>query len=149
MPHVVGDVLLKQVALSAEALVAAVTDRGRNGYGNFVDFLPGDYNYQRAVLGLRFFAPYGKGRPAVSDLAVNIDVADISEQVIGTVGAGWTAFTLTKKFSVPPEIVVYQRNGTTLAVGSARNITTTGFEAALIGSGGFVAGEIAAIASGY
>jgi hypothetical protein len=149
MPHVIGDVLLKQVALDEADLRAAVINRGRVEFSNFFDLVPGDYVYQNAVLGFRFFAPVGQGRPAVSDLELTIDVQDVSEQIIGTVTNDWTPFTFAKKFNVPPEVVVYQRTGTTLAVGRARNITTTGFEAALIDGSGFTAGEIAAIASGY
>lgn len=149
MTHIIGDVLLKQVALSEGDLRDAVQNAGRLGYGNYRDLTPGDYKYQNAHLALRFFAPYGQGRPGVSDCVLNIDLPDVSEQLIGTVTAGWTLFPLTKKFSVAPEVVVYQRNGTVLATGVTRNITTTSFEAALIAASGFVAGDISAIASGY
>lgn len=149
MAHIIGDVLLKQVALGADDLLAAVTDRGRNKYSNYVNLVPGDYQYQNAHMALRFYAPYGKGQPSVSDLALNIDLQDVTENIIGTVSAGWTLFNFAKKFNIPPTVTVFQRDGTVLASGQTRNVTKTSFEAALVASSGFIAGNISALAYGY
>lgn len=121
------------------------------GYLPFTPFVPGDYDYQQAILGVQMATPAGTGRPALTDYIHTVDVVDVNEQRDVTVTAGWVAFTFNKTFSVPPTVAFYQRGGAaTVAVGETRNITKTGFEGRLVNtSNAAVAGNATFIAVGY
>lgn len=114
--------------------------------------VPGDYEFQEAIVGIMAYAPAGTGRPALADMKTNVDVPDVTEQGnVEITAAGWTTFTFAKRFNVAPGVMFWQRGGAgAVAVGEVRNVTTTGFEARLRNTSGTdVTGSASYIAVGY
>jgi hypothetical protein len=154
-PAVIGNVEVYSGPRNAESL--AKTGLAPVGYNAFVPMVPGDYEYQQAILATLLSAPPGVGQPALASYALNVDVPDVNEQANFTVASatwdvdGWVTISFSKRFSVPPSVVVFQRGGAGApATGEVRNITKSGFDARLVNSAGsFVAGNAAYIAVGY
>lgn len=121
------------------------------GYDPFQPFIPGDYSYQDAILGVMLGAPSGLGRPALGAYTLNIDVPDLQESGTFTASAGgWVTIVLHKAWIKPPFVTIYQPGGTTLAIGETQNVTTTSFDARLRStSGANVAASAAYMCVGY
>jgi hypothetical protein len=145
-----ADIIIKNVSYTEEQCVLLALGLPQPGFDRFRTFIPGDYTYDDAMLGITMTAPATVGRPAIGNLKWSVDVPDVNEQGVETIAAAWTEITFTKVFTSPPKVAVYQTNTTAIAVGRARNITTTSFEAALFDTTNtLVAGDIGYIASGY
>ena len=128
----------------------------RNGlaqacYDPYVDLLPGDYDYRYGHLMIAVQAPYEVGRPSISTMRLNIDVADVNEQGTKVIsGATWTAVTFAKQFTVAPAVIAFQATGTNVAVAEVQSITKTGCQVRLRDAAGTsVNGTVTYLASGY
>jgi predicted phage tail protein len=123
------------------------------GYTDFVPLTPGDYDYRYAILAVRASAPFGRGRPALSEFTFSVDVPDVNEQATVTVGtAGWVSINFVKKFTRAPAVMAFQAGGGAApALGETRNITTAGFELRLVNptTGEAATGTAVYLAVGY
>lgn len=140
-------------ALSDEEFRALLLGDAPSGYKSFRPFLPGDYEYQEALVRVALIAK-DTDRAVVSHLEVDIDVPDVSDrgtQVVDTPGAVRIYFG--RRFLTPPEVTLTTKGGVVGVIAIPKiigAITRTYFDAIIEDvSGEAVAGTFAWSAVGY
>lgn len=147
--QVVYDVAVKKVALTEEEMLALAKKASPVGYGEVLPFYPGDYAYQKAIVGVVVTAPVSAGVPALDRLVLNVDVQDIIDSGVEVIDAEVAHVTFNKAFNVIPDVTATQVAGASLATVNVSNITETGFDIELRdASNALVAGTITWTARG-
>ena len=118
-------------------------------YDNFIRFLDGDYEYQKAKFRV-IMSRKGSDTPILNALSLDVDLPDIFERGEETLIADWNTITLARNFTVTPEVVVTQKGGATVGRAEVRNITTSQFEVRLLNASDVaITGTISWVAHGY
>jgi len=118
-------------------------------YEPFKPFIPGDYEYQKALVRLLVEAGITAGRPQIQEWRLNIDVPDINDRGQADV-AGVTRIAFNRSFNAPPEVTVSLKGGTVIAVPDVVKVYIDGFDVVLKdNAGNYVAGFISWSATGY
>ena len=102
------------------------------GYTEFTQLVPGDREYEKAIIGVKVTGPTTVGRPGISSLTLHVDVPDVVERgnTVTTAGA-WKTITFDKDFKVAPEVNVQYKSGGTPGFPDVQNVTATSFEVAV------------------
>lgn len=126
---------IRSRALSGDELTRHLTGFAPADHTPFQNFLPGDYTFQQALVGIRLSAPANVDTPAIFDTVVNTDLPDIVENgqlttVVTTSPAnnGWSAVLFNKDFNHVPSVLVTPLSGAEAVTWETRNITVDGFE---------------------
>lgn len=142
---VLFDLHTKDVAWSEEQMLAYIARGSPVGYAPRRRFVPGDYEFQKAIMGVTFTVPATSGQPAVIDLTHNVDMPDVYDSATQSIPASITAVSFNKVFTAPPEVTVFQKSGAKIAQPKFSGaITKTGFSVWLdaVDGTGIIAGDI-------
>jgi hypothetical protein len=126
---VMYDVVLRSDTLSLDDL-NLVADSPPVGYTPFKIFYPGDYEFEKAMIGVRIRSFDTTARAGILGLKHNVDVPDITDRGSSTVGPTETAgktVTFSKDFAVPPEVYAVFAEGATAAVAEITGVTENDF----------------------
>lgn len=100
------------------------------GYDDFLDFIPGEYEYQNALTGIRVHGSASEGLAGVTELQLNVDIDnkyDGGTYVIATAAKYTVPFNVTFKVA-PATVTATFTAGSTMAGPKVTNITVTGFD---------------------
>lgn len=129
------DVAIRNRALTDDEVTRHLLGFAPANYTPFQNFLPGDYTFQQALVGIRLSAPANVDTPAIFDAVFNTDLPDIVENgqlttVVTTSPAnnGWSAVLFNKDFNQVPSVIVTPLSGAVAVTWETRNITVDGFE---------------------
>lgn len=152
-PGRLGDAELHNTAFDAAAFAAFFETRKPLGHRAFKPLSPGDYEYQRAIIQLRYTNEDRSILVSGNTLKHLVDVPDVDQRGTVSVAAGGTAVTFPVPFNAPPEVVVTQKGGAVLAISRiTAGPTATGFTVRLFDATSpttGVAGTISYSAKGY
>lgn len=77
------------------------------GYSPLVDFVAGDYDFQKALFGIILKSSSADTRPALADCTIVADMPDINDAGTATINAAGTlVIAFAKKFTIPPSVAV-------------------------------------------
>lgn len=106
MSHVISNVLASSQTLTDEKFRQLLTQESPAGFTPFQQFVPGDYEYERALYRVSMQSSSGD-RGVINKLQVDVDVPDMMDRGRVTItpemaaaGPTWVAFT--RPFHVPP-----------------------------------------------
>lgn len=142
--------VMSRSTLPSSAELLAMFEAGTPpGYGEFRSFIPGYYNFQKALF-KHTIASTGD-QPILSGVKYNVDMPDVTDRGNATVAAGqFKQVMFNKEYSTPPEIshVITQVNEYAIVV--VDEITEQGFIFSLQNpTGSNIAGTISWTATGY
>ena len=125
---VFGDVSIRNSAITLTDFIRLVATRHPEGYAEMKQFLPGDYRFQDAIVGIVAEPVSG----ANSDIAVlqaktTTDVQDLHDRGSASISTAGLTINLNRVYTVPPEIQVTVTAGASLAIPQVTTITTTSF----------------------
>jgi UDP-N-acetylglucosamine 2-epimerase (hydrolysing) len=125
---VFGDVSIRNSAITLTDFIRLVATRHPEGYAEMKQFLPGDYRFQDAIVGIVVEPISG----ANSDIAVlqaktTTDVQDLHDRGSASISTAGLTINLNRVYTVPPEIQVTVTAGASLAIPQVTTITTTSF----------------------
>lgn len=125
---VFGDLSVRSTAMTPEAFAALVAARHPEGYDDFKEYLPGDYQFQRALLRVSLvpFDPNGTTL-SLQSAKTTVDVPDLTDRGNVSVPLAGVAVTFNRTFYSVPEIQVQQTGGSGPALAIVSSLTTTGF----------------------
>ncbi len=119
------------------------------GYTPFTKFVPGELEYQKALIALVLTGPLTTGRPQITNWQLTVDVPDQRDSGTCAIPAANTFVPFNVRFFVPPEVLVQLRGGSTGTPDITR-ITDEGFYVQIQDSDGqLVTGTIVWSADGY
>lgn len=149
---VLGDTAIFSVAQTEADFTAYVTDQTPLGFSAWREFVPGEYNVERAAIRIRCDIANPLVKATIVSAVLNMDVPDVVERRSVSVSPGGTAVTFDKTFNAVPTVVAVQSGGATVAIVVTESVTTTGFTVKLhqaTSPATTVAGEISFTATGY
>ncbi|MDD9922281.1 MAG: hypothetical protein OXQ92_08400 [Boseongicola sp.] len=149
---VMADLALRSGPLDEAAFRAMVADKAPLGYGRFRDLAPGDYEYAKAIIGLRLSAPVTGERIAISNAVLNVDVPDVRDRGTASVPVGGVEIAFNRSFAEPPEVQVTLKAGGAPSLPEVLSITTSSFTVRLLDAADGVtpvAGTVSWSALGY
>lgn len=125
---VFGDLSVRSTAMTPDAFAALVAARHPEGYDDFKEYLPGDYQFQRALLRISLvpFDPNGTTL-SLQSAKTTVDVPDLTDRGNVSVPLAGVAVSFNRSFYSVPEIQVQQTGGTGPALAIVSSLTTTGF----------------------
>lgn len=119
------------------------------GYSHFTAFVPGELEYQKALIALILKGPLTTGRPRVTDWQLTVDVPDQTDSGTCSIPAANTFIPFQRRFYGPPQVLVQLRGGSG-GTPDITLITDTGFYVQISDmTGGLLAGDIIWSADGY
>lgn len=119
------------------------------GYSPFTAFVPGELEYQKALIALNLKGPLTAGRPRVTDWQLTVDVPDQTDSGTCAIPAANTFVPFHRRFYAPPQVMVQLRGGSG-GTPDITQITDTGFYVQINDTNGnFLAGDIIWSADGY
>lgn len=130
---VISDVLIGQSDITDLEFDAILQQAMPVGYGEFVPFMEGDHEYQRAIFKAVITAA-DSSRPRLTALEVNVDVPDMFDSGAVTITPGGTTVWFSRPFNLPPEVNLTLKGGTVFCIPRVRDITRFGFTAELFDS---------------
>lgn len=119
------------------------------GYSPFTAYVPGELEYQKALIALLLKGPLTTGRPRVTDWRLTVDVPDQTDGGTTSIPAASTFIPFARRFYAPPQVLVQLRGGNG-GTPDITLITDTGFYVQISDmTGGLLAGDIIWSADGY
>lgn len=119
------------------------------GYGPFTDFVPGELEYQKALIAIILAGPLTTGRPQIIDWQLTVDVPNQTDGGTLALPAANTFIPFKARFFAPPEVIIQLRGGSTGSP-DITAITDTGFYVQINDATGHpIAGDIVWSAIGY
>ncbi|MDT8900080.1 hypothetical protein [Anaeroselena agilis] len=144
---VISDLAFASGDLTLDKFVSAIS--APVGYGAFTDFIPGELEYQKALVALVLAGPLTTGRPQVTEWKLTVDVPDRTDSGTRSIPASTTFILFKVRFFAPPEVIVQLRGGST-GTPDITGITDAGFYLQILGANGQpVAGDVVWSAVGY
>ncbi len=144
---VISDLAFASGDLTVEQFAALVSTPA--GYGPFSPFIPGELEYQKALIAIVLAGPLTTGRPRVNEWKLTVDVPDRTDGGTRTIPAAVTFVPFKVRFFAPPEAMVQLRGGST-GTPDVISITEAGFYVQINDATGHpVAGDIVWSAVGY
>lgn len=150
-PGTFADLTLFSTTLSVDNYQSRLFLRGKAGWGNYRQLIPGDYKYQEANIWFRVTAPVGVGEQVgIAEAVLNVDVPDIQDSGRDNVGVGGTTINFNRSFLIVPDVTVSHVGGSGPATARVTAITETNFTVILYNlSGTSISGEVTWNAFGY
>jgi hypothetical protein len=96
------------------------------GYSPFTEFIPGELEYQKALLAIVIAGPLTTGRPQITDWQLTVDVPNQTDSGTLTLPAANTFVPFNVRFYASPQVMVQLRGGST-GTPDITNITENGF----------------------
>jgi hypothetical protein len=125
---VYGDISIRNAAITLADFLTIVATRHPEGYSEMKQFLPGDYRFQNALIGIVTEPSNGSNADiSVIQAKTTTDVQDLHDRGTSAVGTGGLTISFNRVYSVPPEVQVTVTAGASLAIPSISAITSTGF----------------------
>jgi hypothetical protein len=114
------------------------------GYSDFVRFMPGDYEYTKALVKLALEADLTSDRPMVDSWTYNVDLPDIIKRGNATLSAQNTTINFDEAFYQVPEVTITMKAASgAVPIPNITAVTKEGFSVELRNaSGSLVAGTI-------
>ena len=144
---VISDLVFSPGDLSVSNFLGATSTPA--GYGPFTEFMPGELEYQKALIAIVLAGPLTTGRPQITEWKLTVDVPDQTDGGTLAIPAANVFIPFKTRFFAPPEVIVQTRGG---SAGSPdiTSITDTGFYVQINNASGYpVAGDIVWSAVGY
>lgn len=149
---VISDMILSTDELTLEAFRMAVDSGHAPGYKPFRDFIPGDYEYQKALF-RTILQSENADRAKLTQLRVEIDVPDVNDRGSATITDATTGVRVNfaRPFYTVPEVTLTLKGGSTFAIPKLIDPDETGFTAVLIDptTGSQATGTFTWAADGY
>lgn len=150
---VIDEMAVLEAALTVEEFAKLLQQDSPSNYTEFRRLIPGDYEYQEALVRAAVTSQTGD-RARIVDLNLQIDVPDVTDRGRATCTSGATTYVpFTRTFMEPPEVslaVVGGVSGTTLIPRVVGAITTAGFTVGVYTTAGAMAdGVVSWNATGY
>jgi hypothetical protein len=149
---VIGDTAIFSAAQTEAEFASYVEDQAPIGFTAWREFVPGEYNVERAAIKIRCDIANPTVKATIVKAVLNMDVPDVVEHRAVSVAAGGTTITFEKDFNAVPTVVAVQSGGTTVAIVVTELVTQTGFTVKLYSASApstTVAGQISFTATGY
>ncbi len=144
---VISDLAFASGDLTVEQFAALVSTPA--GYGPFSTFIPGELEYQKALVAIVLSGPLTTGRPRVNEWKLTVDVPDRTDGGTRTIPAAATFVPFKVRFFAAPEVMVQLRGGS-IGTPDVISITEAGFYVRINDATGHpVAGDIVWSAVGY
>jgi hypothetical protein len=144
---VISDLAFASGDLTVEQFAALVSSPA--GYGPFSPFIPGELEYQKALVTIVLAGPLTAGRPRVNEWKLTVDVSDRTDGGTRTIPAAATFVPFKARFFAPPEVMVQLRGGST-GTPDVISITEAGFYVQINDAAGHpVASDVVWSAVGY
>ena len=147
------DFELDREVLGEEDWVRYTSNRSPLNYSEVRPLIPGEYEYQDAVVGVQMSIPPVEGRFGIIGSTLHIDVPDAVEK--GTVeveNTGLSTVTFAKRFYTIPKILTSLIESDQQAIIEVTEISKTNFKIglkSLTNPGNYVSGTIDWLAEGY
>jgi hypothetical protein len=151
-PGVIGNVEIHNVSWSEATFKATAPVRSLIGYSPYKEFIPGDYDYQQALVWLAATVADRSLDLTINPAKMVVDVPDIIRRGTVSVGTGGVNVTFPAGFNAAPDVQVTQIGGASLAIVRVTAVTASGFTVRLFDAAApttAVAGTISYIAYGY
>jgi len=145
---VLSDLVFTDAAITLDEFVARTSSP--EGYEQFKDFIPGDHNYQKALIRTVVETYATGGRPYLNKWMLNVDVPDVKDSGSTSISAVTTKVYFNRTFIEPPEVQITLRGGTR-GLPCIINITPEYFEVELVNptTNELIAGSLSWSATGY
>lgn len=146
-----SDMLLANGDMLMADFQALVSKGAPPGFGQFQEFIHGEYEYQQALFRAIVKAA-DSTQLSLSDFKLEVDVPDVFDRGVATISNPLNGIDIVfaRTFHVVPELVISMSGGTVIARPEISNKSLTGFTVHLIDSeGNKVAGTITWSAHGY
>lgn len=133
MSHVISNAYVSGTLLTDDSFRQLLTAQAPLGFGPFQQFVPGDYEYERAVFRISMNSTSGD-RGIINRLQVDVDVPDMLDRgaqiitpAMALAGPTWVQFT--RPFHIPPVPVVTIMSATEDCVARVieESVTRAGF----------------------
>lgn len=125
---IISDIVIEQRDMTLDQFVANISTPV--GYDSFINFIPGEYEYQNAIIQIILeTVSTNTTVPQITDWVYNIDIPDTIDRGSATLVAN-TPITIafTRKYYHTPEVNVTLRGGTNISsVPQITDITETNF----------------------
>lgn len=150
---VIDELAVTNAAMTVEQFAKLLQQDSPSNYTEFRRLLPGDYEYQEALVRVSATSESGD-RAVISDLSLQIDVPDVTDRGrVTCTSAGATYVTFARTFLEPPEVGLTVSGGDIGVVVIPRiigAITKEGFTVGLFTTSGAAAdGVVSWNATGY
>lgn len=125
---VVADLAIRSAGMTQAEFAERIAFR--KPLGNFPPkpLQPGDYRYERAIIGILLQDAARTTREVALDTAkLTVDVPDVTDRGSVTLTTSGATIPFTRSFYDPPEIQVIQTGGSTRALPSVSTIMASGF----------------------
>ena len=148
------DLELDKTALEEDDWRRYANNKSPLKYSEIRPLIPGEYEYQNAIVGVQMAIPPVEGRFGIDGSTLHIDVPDAVEKgTVNVTSAGVTTIKFSKRFYVTPKILsnVVSSNDGTAAI-EITEISREGFKIglkSLTNPGIYVNGTIDWLAEGY
>ncbi|CAB4122411.1 Tip attachment protein J [uncultured Caudovirales phage] len=150
---VIGDLEIRSKAFTNAEVNGFTAGRAPVGYGEWRELLPGDFQYQDALVWTHVKMLDRTKQAVITDAHLTVDLPDVVEPGTASVSGQSTWIAFTRTFNAPPTIVLMQKTGSTTAIAQVVGTPTKlGFYARLVdvtNPANVVAGSITYTASGY
>jgi len=153
---VLYDVNTKNAAYTIAQMRAWALNSSPLGYAAPSQLVPGDYTYQKAIVGVQLSAQSAQVLPALTALLFNVDVPTISYDGVNYIPAEATWISFPSPFnnpvSDPPKVSGQQQGGTTVVLVQITGVTSSGFWVTLVNASNtseLMPGTIVWWANGY
>lgn len=150
---VISDMILSTFDLDMNTFQNVVDSGHAPGFANFKDFIPGDYEYNKAIFRV-VLESMNSDRARLKEMTVAVDVPDVIDRGSATIvdpNTGvWVSFN--RLFHVAPEVTMNHKGGTTVAIPKVLgDVTVDGYWAILQdpATGNRVIGMLTWTAHGY
>lgn len=149
---VISDILISTNPITDADFDTEMTHGSSPGYSKFVNFITGDYEYQKAIFKMKSIS-VDSNRGILGALTLNVDVQDIIEKGSATISTAATGVSVvySSTFHATPELVPAFKSGTAVAIPEITTQDATGFTVKLwdpVGSQ-YITGSITWAAHGY
>jgi hypothetical protein len=137
--------------LTIDDVISIVGYEAPIGYSPLIDFVAGDYDYQKALFQLVMTPSSTSGRPALTRLSVSADMPDVIQSGTATISsAGTLLVKFDKIFTVPPAVSVVMLTAATGCTAVVVGVpTATGFTCGLqVSAGVYTTGSLSWTAVG-
>ena len=98
---VLADLAIRDTPMTDSEFAALIAEARHVGYSRFQTLVPGDYQYQKAIVALIVDNPLTSGRAALSKATLTVDAPDISDRGSVTLPAERTWVPFNRTFNCP------------------------------------------------
>lgn len=125
---VVADLAIRSSGMTAEEFAQRIAFRKPLGNYPPKPLQPGDYRYERAIIGILLQDVARTTREVSIDMAkLTVDVPDVTDRGSVVLTSSGATVSFTRSFYDPPEVQVIQTAGSTRAIPSVTTITASSF----------------------